>query len=83
MTVALSERLQRAQNYCLRFIFNLDRGEHITPFFNQLGVLTLKRFRSYHILMLLFKIISFKSPEYLSIKFRFLGEVGRGVPEIA
>ncbi|XP_039291221.1 uncharacterized protein LOC120352940 [Nilaparvata lugens] len=53
MTVALSERLQRTQNYCIRFFFNLRRDDHITPLFQQLHVPKLKQMRIYHILMLL------------------------------
>ncbi|XP_022202739.2 uncharacterized protein LOC111059394 [Nilaparvata lugens] len=74
MTVALSERLQRAQNYCIRFIFNLRRDDHITPFFQQLHVPKLKKMREYHILMLLHDLLHVKTPGYLAHKFVFIGD---------
>lgn len=35
------KRLQIAQNSCLRYIFNLHRHEHISPFMKELGLLNL------------------------------------------
>jgi hypothetical protein len=75
MTVALSERLQRAQNYCVRFVFGLDRDAHISPYYTQMGMLRLRDTRTHHVLMLLHKILSTKVPEYLSVKFQFLGDL--------
>ena len=75
MTVELSERLQRAQNYCVRFIFNLRRDDHVTPYFSQLSVLKLNRLREYHILCILFSILESHIPTYLSERFTFLSDI--------
>ncbi len=75
MTVELSNRLQRAQNYCIRFIFNLRRNDHVTPYFEQLSLLKLKPLREYHILTLLHTILSLKAPPYLSDEFIFMAQI--------
>lgn len=75
MTVKLSDKLQRAQNFCIRFIFNLRRDDHVSPLFKQLGMLKLKQFREYHILVLVFNILNTRSPEYLSERFKFISEI--------
>jgi len=71
MTVKLSEKLQRAQNYCLRYIFNIRRDEHITPFFRQLSLLKLAEKRKLKILSFLYNLLQTKTPSYLSSKFTF------------
>ncbi|KAG8241797.1 hypothetical protein J6590_108726 [Homalodisca vitripennis] len=75
MTVELSDRLQRAQNYCIRFIFNLRRYEHVTPFFKQLSLLKLQQLRQLHILSTLHSVIKNKSPVYLSEHFKFISDI--------
>lgn len=75
MTVELSERLQRAQNYCIRFIFNLRRFDHVTPYFEYLGVMKLKYFREYHIVTLMYVIISLNLKSYLSERYSFLSQI--------
>ncbi|XP_039282949.1 uncharacterized protein LOC120351066 [Nilaparvata lugens] len=76
MTVELSNRLQRTQNYCIRFIFNARRFDHVTPFYVQPSLLKLNDLRTLHILTMLHSIIKTKSPSYLSESFRFLSEIG-------
>lgn len=79
MTVGLAERLQRAQNYCIRFIFELNRDDHVTPYFERLSVSKLNDLRIFHILMLLFNILKYKRPSYLAAQFTFAVEhSGRG-----
>jgi hypothetical protein len=75
MTVELCDRLQRAQNYCIRFIFNLRRHDHVSQFFQALNIMRLQQLRSYHILLLLHSILINKSPVYLSEKFRFISDI--------
>jgi hypothetical protein len=75
MTVELSDKLQRVQNYCIRFVFNLKRSDHVTPYFNQLSILKLKELRKYRILMLLHAIINDSSPVYLSERFVFISQI--------
>lgn len=77
MTVALSERLQRAQNYCVRYIFGLEWDQHISPYYEQLGLLRLHKTRAYHILMLLHKVLMTETPQYLKSKFQYNDEINR------
>ena len=79
MTVEPAGRLQRAQNYCVRFIFNLRWDDHVTPYFNQLSVLKLNILREYHTLCHLFSIIKTRSPSYLSENFNFLSNISERV----
>ncbi len=74
MTVQLSEKLQRAQNYCIRFLFNLNYDEHVTPYFKILSILKLKELRLYHMICLLHSILAFKVPAYLSERFQFIND---------
>jgi len=75
MTVELSDRLQRAQNYCIRYIFNLRRTDHVTPSFDQLSLLKLGERRKHHILNLLHSVINTNTPRYLSERFNFISEI--------
>jgi len=75
MTVELADRLQRAQNYCVRFLFNLRYTDHVTPSFNQLSLLKLRELREYHILTLLRAVINSNSPRYLSERFNFISDI--------
>uniref|UniRef100_A0A1B6LTE5 Reverse transcriptase domain-containing protein n=2 Tax=Graphocephala atropunctata TaxID=36148 RepID=A0A1B6LTE5_9HEMI len=75
MTCELSDRLQCAQNYCIRFVFNLRRDDHVTPYFEQLSLLKLKYLREYHILVLLHSILSLRTPSYLSEKCIFMSQI--------
>ena len=66
----LSQRLQRVQNASVRFIFNLKRSDHLSPFFSELGWLRLSHRRLLHSLLLLFKTLSSGKPPYLAQRFR-------------
>lgn len=76
MTAELSDRLQRAQNYCIRFVFNLKRNDHVTPFYQELAILKLKVLRQYHILMVLHDVLHKHSPQYLYDRFAFISNNG-------
>jgi hypothetical protein len=82
MTVELSDKLQRVQNYCIRFVFNLKRRDHVTPFYNQLSILKLKELRKYRILMLLHAIITNNSPVYLSERFVFISQISSRITRL-
>jgi len=75
MTVQLSDKLQRAQNYCVRFIYNLRRDDHVTPYLNQLSILKLNLLRKYHILRILYNVLGSLTPIYLYEQFTFLSEI--------
>lgn len=75
MSVVLANKLQRAQNYCIRFIYNLKRDSRITPYYKKLGILKLVDWRSYHILITLYLILQTGVPDYLAKWFVYTSEI--------
>ena len=65
----LNLKLQRTQNACVRFVLNVRRHEHITPYFKKLGWLKLKERRSLSTVELALRIVCNKSPKYLVDRF--------------
>ena len=65
-------KLQRVENACVRFIFNLKRYDHVSPYFQDLGWLDFSNRRTYHALVILFKVMLSKSPEYLLNRFCYV-----------
>ncbi|XP_074102133.1 uncharacterized protein LOC141529488 [Cotesia typhae] len=58
-------KLQRAINCSIRFIFNLRKDEHITPYQRELGWLTVKYRRMYFMSCYFFKLLQVGKPKYL------------------
>lgn len=61
----LNVKLQRLINCCIRFIFDLRRGEHISPYRRQLGWLTVKSRRLYFLGIIMFKVFRYETPIYI------------------
>lgn len=61
----LNARLQVLQNQCIRFIFGLNKQQHITPYRTQLKWLTTKGRRRYLFGCLIYKLLKTKKPQYL------------------
>lgn len=57
--------LQRVQNACARFCFNIPARNHVTPFINDANLMKMNARRQLHLATLLFGIIKEKKPEYL------------------
>ncbi|KAI5725963.1 hypothetical protein M8J77_022216 [Diaphorina citri] len=70
----LGDSLQLAQNACVRYVCNLERYDHVSESYSQLGWLKLDRRREVHALILLFKILHSQKPQYLRSAFRYLSE---------
>lgn len=68
----LKYRLQVLQNSGLRFGYNIERGEHVTPRYNSLQILKLDGRFTLYLTAFLFKTLKTKKPEYLYsiLKFR-------------
>ena len=47
ITEELNVKIQRSLNMCVRFIFNIKKDDHISPYFNRLGWLKVKAKRKY------------------------------------
>ncbi|XP_044593197.1 uncharacterized protein LOC123271009 [Cotesia glomerata] len=58
-------KLQRAINCSIRFIFNLRKDEHITPYRRELGWLSVKYRRMYFMSCYFFKLLQVGKPKYL------------------
>lgn len=65
LSSTLVEKLQKAQNSCIRFIFRLRYDEHVTMYYKNLNWLKIKERLEYNMLSLAFKITNKKEPLYL------------------
>ena len=70
LTMKQNQKLQRIQNACVRYVYNIRRSEHLTAYFKKLKWLKIKERRELHQLTLLHKIIKTGEPSYLASTFR-------------
>ena len=62
----LQYKLQKIQNSCVRFIFNIRKYDHISEYYIKLNWLeTLHKRRLFHLGCFMFDIIISKTPDYL------------------
>lgn len=61
----LTNKLQVAQNACIRYIFNLRLDEHVTRYYVELCWLKIKERRELSILTTTYKVLKDSKPEYL------------------
>jgi len=71
MTAANNMRLYRTINACIRFIYNVRRDEHITPYYNALGWLKTDSRRIYFVGCLIYSILLTECPKVLYNNFCF------------
>lgn len=69
ISLTLGMKLQRLQNSCVRFIFNLKYFDHVSTYYTRLRWLRLNDRRKCHNLILLYKVLSSSTPIYLSSRF--------------
>lgn len=62
------ESLQKLQNSCLRFAFNIRKFEHISHVFRETSWLKMQERFMYHFNSLLFSLVQKQAPYYLYIK---------------
>lgn len=67
ITSLYKRKIQKLQNTCMRFSFNIPYRHHITPYLNDNKILTMENRRECHMLCFIFKIIKTGKPEYLHI----------------
>lgn len=67
----LKNKIQRFQNSCVRFIFDLKKYDHITTYFKTLNTLNMDNRRKLHALTLMHKIVNRRAPGYLSNKIKY------------
>lgn len=63
--------LQRVQNACCRFCFNVPPRSHISPFLNNASMLNIASRSKLHFACLLFDVVNYKCPEYLHQKLKY------------
>ena len=67
LTKSLIEKIQKVQNSCVRFIYNLRKydRDHISPFLKNLGWMNMSNRRLLHSYTLMYKIDKNLAPQYL------------------
>lgn len=70
-----SNRIQKVQNACIRFIYGIRKYDHVTYKLKELKWITMENKRKYHALCFFHKLIKLKSPQYLYNKIRFRTDV--------
>lgn len=76
-------KIQRVQNACARFCFDIPPRTHVTPFLNSASMLNMESRRRLHLASLMFDVIYHKNPEYLYVKLKFScfhKQYGSGAP---
>lgn len=68
LLVRTQKVIQRVQNACIRFCFNVPPRSHVTPFMNTANILKMKGRRDLHMACLLFNLVKYKTPPYLADK---------------
>lgn len=68
LTQEIKERIQKTQNTCLRFIFNLRKFDHISSYFSRLGWLKMDKLVEFRILTFVHNLILSSEPLYLREK---------------
>lgn len=71
----LTNKLQRAQNACIRYIFNLRLDDHVTEYYKRLGWLKIRERREYNLLSMTFRMFKNKKPDYLYEKYIRMSDV--------
>lgn len=75
LNVSLINDLQKAQNACIRYIYNLNYYEHVTPYYKQLGWLKIKERLDFKVVLLTYKLFKHRKPDYLFEKYVTLHNV--------
>jgi len=65
MSNILQKKLQKLQNICIKFIFNLKKFDHVQKYYDELNWINLNQRRDFRLGCFIFKIINNKSPGYL------------------
>ena len=61
----MKNKLQKLQNWCIRFIFRQRKFDHISPYFKKLNTLNMEQRRLLHSLTQMHKLKKEIGPEYL------------------
>ena len=75
ITTELKYKLQRLQNTCIRYIYNLKKYDHITPHLEKLNTLNIENRTKYQGLSQMHKIIKGIAPPYLIERLSFRDDI--------
>ena len=65
LTAELNIKLQRLMNSSIRFIYNLQRDEHITPYINKLSWMDIKTRRKFKLACFMYSLLKINEPQYI------------------
>ena len=71
----LRTKLQRVQNSCIRFIYNLKKYDHITPFLKEAQTLNIGNRTRLHGIVQMHRIVKGESPAYLTEKIIYRSDI--------
>jgi hypothetical protein len=71
ITEFLKQKIQKTQNTCIRFIFDLRKYDHISSSFTELKTLNMEERRTVHGLTMMHKIVNNNALTYLTSKIRY------------
>jgi hypothetical protein len=71
----LKQKIQRIQNYCIRFIFSLSKRSHLSNYLKKLNWLTMRNRQNLHVGVMMYKIIGGEAPDYLRDLFTYRSEI--------
>jgi len=66
LNVVNMQKLQRAQNACVRYVCNVNKFQHISPYYKNQQLLKLEDLRTLQVCTIMWKSVTFGTPEYLS-----------------
>jgi hypothetical protein len=70
ISVNNANALQKIQNSCARYIYNIKNREHITPSIEKAGWLKMDNRRKVHMLSTVHRVLTSEKPKYLCSKFK-------------
>jgi hypothetical protein len=77
MSQYLSVKMQRMQNACIRFVYDLRRDVHVTPYYKLSNLLKYADKRNLYMAIAVFKIMRSEKPPYLFNRFQHLSQVSQ------
>lgn len=69
LSAGLAKSIQKIQNSCMRFSFNIPYRHHITPYLNSNSILSMCNRRKCHMLSFIYKVLKTGKPPYLNSLF--------------
>lgn len=75
INVTLIDKLQKAQNACIRYIYDLRLDDHVTRYYKDLNWLKVKERIELNVLNVCYKVLKYRKPEYLFKNYSYMSNV--------